>query len=74
MQEKWKKTMGHESDGDTSCNCALGTATKGLMNGLWDKKIRGRVETIQTTAILRSDKIIRRTLGNWEDLLSIKNL
>ena len=29
---------------------ALGTATKGLVKGLEDLKIRGRVKTIQTTA------------------------
>ena len=28
---------------------ALGTATKGLLQGLEDLEIRGRVETIQTT-------------------------
>ena len=36
---------------------ALGTITSGLVQGLEDMEIRGRVETIQTTALLRSAKI-----------------
>ena len=31
---------------------ALGTVTKGLVQGLKDLEITGRVETIQTTALL----------------------
>ena len=33
---------------------AFGTVTKGLVKGLEDLEIRGRVETIQSTASLRS--------------------
>ena len=32
---------------------ALDTVTKGLVKGLEDMEIRGRVETMQTTALLR---------------------
>ena len=39
---------------------ALGTVTKGLLKGLEDLRIGGRVETIQTTALLRTTKILRR--------------
>ena len=39
---------------------ALSTVIKGLVNGLKDLKIRGRVETIQTTPLLRSARIFRR--------------
>ena len=35
----------------------LGTVTKGLVKGLEDLEIRGQVETIQTTALLRSVRI-----------------
>ena len=42
--------MEHESDGDTNCN----RCTKGSIMGLEDMEIRGREETIQTTALLRS--------------------
>ena len=38
----------------------LDTATKGLVKGLGDLEIRGRVETIQTTALLRSARMLRR--------------
>ena len=41
---------------------ALDTASKGLVQGLEDLEVRERVETIQTTALLRSAKILRRVL------------
>ena len=41
---------------------ALGTVTKGLLKGLEDLEIRGQVETIQTIALLRSVRILRRVL------------
>ena len=53
---------------------ALGTVTKGLVRGLEEFKITGRVETIQTTALLRSTRILRRVLETWGDLLSLKFL
>ena len=50
----------------------LGRVTKGLLKGLEDLEIRGRVETIQTTALLRSARILRRVLEIWGDFLSLK--
>ena len=41
---------------------AFGTVTKGLLKGLEDLEIRGQVETIQTTALLRTARILRRVL------------
>ena len=41
---------------------AFGTVPKGLLNGLENSKIRGRVETIQTTSLLRTARIMRRLL------------
>ena len=38
----------------------LGTIPKGLVKGLEDLEIREQVETIQTTALLRSTRILRR--------------
>ena len=49
----------------------LGTVTKGLLKGLKDLKIRERVETIQTTALLGTARILRRLLETWGDLLSL---
>ena len=40
----------------------LGMVTKGLVQELEDLKVRGRVETIQTTALLRLARILRRVL------------
>ena len=40
-------------------NNALGKVTKGLVKGLEDLEVGGRVETIQTTVLLRSARILR---------------
>ena len=40
----------------------FGTITKGLLKGLEDLEVGGRVETIQTTALLRTARILRRVL------------
>ena len=50
---------------------AFGTVTKGLLKGLEDLGIGGRVETIQTTALLKTAIILRRVLETWGDLLSL---
>ena len=39
-----------------------GTVNNGLIEGLEDIEIGGRLETIQTTALLRSARILRRVL------------
>ena len=41
---------------------ALGTITKGLLKGLEDLEVGGRVETIQTTVQLRTARTLRRVL------------
>ena len=41
---------------------ALGTVTKGLLKCWEDLEVGGRVETIQTTALLRTVRILRRVL------------
>ena len=51
---------------------ALGTVAKGLIQGLEDLEIRGRMATIQTTALLSSARILRRVLETWGDLMSLK--
>ena len=43
----------------------LGTVTKGLVLGLEDLEIRGRMETIQTAALMGSTRIMRRVLESW---------
>ena len=51
---------------------ALGTITKGLWVGLEDLEIGRRVETIQTTALLRTARILRWVLETCGDLLSLR--
>ena len=41
---------------------ALGTVPKRLERGLEELEIGGRIDTIQTTAMLRSARILRRVL------------
>ena len=51
---------------------AFGTVTEGVLKGLEDLEVGGRVETIQTTALLKTTRIQRRVLENWGVLLSFK--
>ena len=51
-----KQTTEHESDGDVIG--ALGTVTKGLVQGLEDLEIT--VETIQTKALFRLARLLSR--------------
>ena len=51
---------------------AFGTVTKGLLKGLEDLKVGGRVEAIQTTTLLRTARILRRILETSGDLLSLR--
>ena len=50
---------------------AFGTVTKGSLKDLEDLQVGGRVETIQTTALLKTARILRRVLETWGDLLSL---
>ena len=51
---------------------ALSSVTKGLLKGLDDMEVDRWVETIETTVLLRMDRILRRVLETWWDLLSLK--
>ena len=50
---------------------AFGTVTKGLLKGRKDLEVGDLVETIQTTALLKTTRILRRVLEIWGDLLSL---
>ena len=41
---------------------AFGAVTKGLLKNLEDLEVGDRVETIQTTALLKTARILRRVL------------
>ena len=51
---------------------AFGTITKGLLKGLEDLEVGGRIETIEMTALLRTARMLRRVLETCGDLLSLK--
>ena len=51
---------------------AIGTVTKGLLKVLEDLEGGGWVKTIQTTALLKTARILRRVLETWRDLLLLK--
>ena len=72
LPEKWKKLWNIKVTMMPIVIGAHGTVTKGLVRKLEDLEIRGRVETIQTTALLRSARIPRGVLQTWGDLLSLK--
>ncbi len=48
---------------------AFGTVTKGLLKGLEDLEVDGRVETIQTIALLRTVRTLRRVQETRGDVL-----
>ena len=50
---------------------AFGTVSKGLLKGLEDWEVGGQVETIPTTALLRTAIILRRVQETLGDLLSL---
>ena len=56
--------MEHESDGYIILYIigALGTVTEGFLQGLEESEITGPVETIQTIALLRSARKLKRVL------------
>ena len=62
LAKELKKTMEHEGDNYTNCDSCFGTVRKGLLKGLEDLEVNGRLETIQTTALWRTARILRRVL------------
>ena len=50
----------------------IGTVTKGLLKGVEYLEVGRRVETIETTAFLRTARILRRVQETRGNLLSLK--
>ena len=50
---------------------AFDTVTKGLLKSLGYLEVGGRVGTIQTIALLKTARILRRVLETWGDSLSL---
>ena len=51
---------------------AFATVTKGLLKGREDLEVGGRVQIIQTTALLRKTRILIKVMKTTGDLLSLK--
>ena len=51
---------------------AIFTVTKGLVEELEELKVTGRVETIKTTALLRSARILKIVLETLGEILLLK--
>ena len=71
LLENWKKLWYMKVTIIPIVISAFSTVTKGLLKGLEDLKVGSRVETIQTTALLKTARILRRVLEIWGDLLSL---
>ena len=56
--------MDHQGDSDIKGNWCARNIPNGLLKGLEDLEIRGQVETIKTTVLSRSARILRRVLDN----------
>ena len=66
-----RKTMRHGSDGNTNCNWCVRNNPQRIDKETEDLEIRGQVQTIQTTTLLISARILRRVLETWKDFLSL---
>ena len=58
--------MEHQGVGDTSCNWWTRNNPQRNVKGLEDSEIRELVKTIQTTALIRSARILRSALETWD--------
>ena len=54
--------MEHEGDNYTNCDWCLWHGNKGLLKSLEDLEAGDRAEIIQTTALLKTTRILRRVL------------
>ena len=72
LLENWKKSWNMKVTVRPIVIGPLDTVNKGLVQGLEDMEIRGRVDTIQTTALLSSARILKRVLVTWRNLLSLR--
>ena len=51
---------------------AMDTVTQKLIKGQEDREIKGCVDSIQTTILLRSARILKSVPKTWGDLLSLR--
>ena len=62
----------HGCDSEIRHSWAFETITKKLEKRLWVLEIQERIQTVQTRALLRSTRILRRVLESLWDLLSLE--
>ena len=62
LAKEFKRIVKHESYDYNNCKWSSLSVTKRLVQGLEDLEITGQVETVQTTELLRSARILRRVL------------
>ena len=67
-----KQTVGHTVDGDTICSWCTWNHHKVLEKRVEELEIRRWIESIQTTALLRLDRILRRVQETWKNLQSLR--
>ena len=61
--------MENEGDGGTICSWCTWNGPQNLGKTLENLEIKGRIETIQTTALLKLIRILRRVPKTWGDFL-----
>ena len=71
LARDWKKLWNMKVTFIPFVSGAFGTPTKGLLKFLEDLEVGGRVEIIQTTALVKTARILRRVLETLGDLLSL---
>ena len=64
--------MEHAGDNYISHDCCLWYSHQRIIKGTGGLELGGWVETIQTTTLLRTTRILRKVLGTWGELLSHK--
>ena len=81
QKDKWvlgpckrtKKKAEHEVEGDTDCTWYAWNGLQRLREKrLAEVEIRGRINTRQTSVLLRLARILRGVLETWGDLLSLR--
>ena len=60
--QRIENAVEYEGESDTNCCECTWNGPKNLEKRLENLEIRGRIETIQTTALLQSTRIVRRVL------------
>ena len=72
LARELKKTVEHENGHYTNCNFCYCYSYQREDTRTEDLEIKGWVETVQITALLRSTRILRSVLETWGNLLSLK--